>query len=44
MKYVTTALCALLASTAYAQEDVAGTDSSVAEKPTFTVSQYLNIT
>lgn len=42
MKYVSTALCALLASTAYAQEDAAaGTDTSVAEKPTFTVSREI---
>lgn len=40
MKYLGSALCALLASKAVAQEDidVSGTDTSVAEKPTFTVS------
>ena len=43
MKYLTPALCALLASRGYAQEeDVSGTETSVAvEKPTFTVRPLL---
>ena len=44
MKYFGTALCALLASTAYAQdaaEDAAGTETSAVARPKFTVSSQI---